>query len=331
MEDGMLGIFRRRLMLSLAAAPLVLAAIATTAGAQAYPTKPVRLVVPFAPGGRVEGIARLIADSLGKQLGQPFVVESRAGAGGSVGSDYVAKSSPDGYTLLLNSAGTHAILPSVDKKLPYDSVKDFTPIANLVEGFTFLGAHPSLGAKSVAELVQLAKAKPGTIGVATSGVGTYGHFAVELLKLAAGADLLHVPYRGSGPALNDLAAGHVPLMMAGELVELAKAKKITVLATTNERRWPEMPDVPTMAESGFPRFTLHSWIGLVGPAGMPREIVARLNDAIGKALTESRAAEQLQTLGVLASFSTPEQFAERIVQDRAAYAEIVRSAGLKFE
>jgi tripartite-type tricarboxylate transporter receptor subunit TctC len=237
----------------------------TGALAQAYPEKPVRIVVPFAPGGRVEGIARLLGQSLAAQLGQPFVVESRAGAGGAIGSDFVAKAPKDGYTLLLVSAGTHAILPNVDKALPYESVRDFTPIANLVEGFTFLGAHPSVGATTVAELVKLAKEKPGQIGFATSGIGTYGHFAGELLKISSGANLLHVPYKGSGPALNDLAAGHVPLMVAGELVELAKANKIRVLATTNERRWPELPDVPTMAEAGFPQFKLHSWIGLAGP------------------------------------------------------------------
>ena len=316
-----------------AASLAALAALASAGGAhaQAYPAKPVRIVVPFAPGGRVEGIARLLANSMGEQLGQPFVVESRAGAGGSVGSDFVAKSPADGYTLLLCSAGTHAILPNVDKKLPYDSVKDFTPIANLVEGFTFIGAHPSLGVDDIAGLVRLAKAKPGTIGFATSGVGTYGHFAGELLKISSGADLLHVPYRGSGPALNDLAAGHVPVMIAGELVELAKADKIKILATTNERRWLELPDAKTMKEQGYPQFTVHSWIGLVGPAGLAPDIVARLNGAAGKAMNDPKGQEQLAALGVLTSFTTPAGFAERIKADRDAYAAIVTSAQLKFE
>ena len=312
----------------------LLAALAGGAGdalAQAWPSKPGRIVVPFAPGGRVEGIARLLANSMGEQLGQPFVVESRAGAGGSVGSDFVAKSPPDGYVLLLASAGTHAILPNVDAKLPYDSVKDFTAIANLVEGFTFIGESLSVPATNLAELVRLAKEKPGTIGFATSGVGTYGHFAGELFKIASGADLLHVPYRGSGPALNDLAGGHVQLMIAGELVELAKAGKIRVLATTNERRWPELPDVPSLKELGYPQFTLHSWIGLVGPAGMPPDIVAKLNAAAGKAMTDPKAQEQLASLGVLTSFTSSAEFAERIRADRAAYAAIVREAKLRFE
>jgi tripartite-type tricarboxylate transporter receptor subunit TctC len=299
--------------------------------AQTYPAKPVRVVVPFAPGGRVEGIARLVANSLQEQLGQPFVVESRAGAGGGVGSDFVAKSPPDGYTLLLNSAGTHAILPNVDSKLPYDPVRDFTPIANLVEGFTFIGAHPSLGARTIADLVALGKARPGTIGFASSGVGTYGHFAGELFALVAGAKLLHVPYRGSGPALNDLSAGHVPLMVAGELVELGKANKIVVLATTNETRSPELPDVPTLKESGYPQFSLHSWIGLVGPANIPADVVAKLNAAVGKAINDPRALSQLRILGVVPSFSSAAGFQARIRADREGYAEIVKKAGLSFQ
>ncbi len=327
-------ISRKHFALALLAAALVTAPSALQSGAaqaQAYPTKPVRLVVPFAPGGRVEGIARLLAQSLQEQLGQPFVVESRAGAGGSVGSDFVAKAAGDGYTLLLASAGTHAILPNVDKKLPYDPVKNFTPIANLVEGFTFIGAHPSLPATTIPELVKLAREKPGTINFATSGVGTYGHFAGELLKIAAGADLKHVPSRGSGPAMNDLAAGHVQLMVAGELVELAKAGKIRVLATTNERRWYELPDVPSLKELGFPQFTVHSWIALLGPAGMPAAVTARLNAAAGKMLEDPKNLEQLKVLGVLPVFSTPEGLGKQIAADREAYAKVAATAGLKFD
>ena len=312
-------------------ASITLAGFAGEVLAQAYPAKPVRIVVPFAPGGRVDGIARLLANSMGEQLGQPFVVDNRAGAGGSIGSDHVAKSPPDGYTLLLASAGTHAILPNVDRKLPYDSVRDFTPIANLVEGFTFVAAHPSLNVTDVAGLVKLAKEKPGTYGFATSGVGTYGHFAGELLKMASGTDLVHIAYKGSGPALNDLSAGHVPLMVAGELVELAKAGRVRVLATTNERRSPELPDVKTMKEQGFPQFTVHSWIGLVGPAGLAPDTVAKLVAAAGKAMNDPKAQEQLGKLGVLISFTSPAAFAERIKADREAYAAIVTGAKLKFE
>lgn len=310
---------------------LALAGFARDTLAQAYPTKPVRIVVPFAPGGRVDVIARALGASMSAEFGQPFVVDNRAGAGGAIGADNVAKSPPDGYSLLLASAGTHAILPNVDRKLPYDSVKDFTPIANLVEGFTFIGAHPSLGITDIAGLVKLAKDKPGTLGFATSGVGTYGHFAGELLEISTGADLVHVAYKGSGPALNDIAAGHVPLMIAGELVELAKAGKVRILATTNQRRWPELPDAKTMLEQGFPQFTLDSWIGLVGPAGMPPDVVARLNAAAAKAMADPKVQEQLMKQGVLPSFTTSAVFAERIRSDRDAYAAIVAKAKLKFD
>lgn len=318
----------------LCAALMALASLVGIAGevaAQAWPAKTVRIIVPFAPGGRVDGLARLLANSMGEQLGQTFIVENRAGAGGAIGTDLVAKSPPDGYTLLLASAGTHSILPNVDKKLPYDSVKDFTPIANLVEGFTFIGANPSLNITDIAGLVKLAKEKPGFYGFATSGVGTYGHFAGELLKMSAGIDLIHVAYKGSGPALIDLSAGHVPLMVAGELVELSKAGKIRVLATTNERRSPELPDVKTLKEQGFPQFTLHSWIGLVGPAGMAPDVVAKLNAAASKALNDPKMEEPLGKLGVVTSFTTPAVFAERIKSDRDAYAAIVTKGKLQFQ
>lgn len=319
--------FNRTALVALA----MLVGVAGEALAQAYPAKTIRIIVPFAPGGRVDGIARILGNSMGEQFGQSVIVENRAGAGGAIGTDLVAKSAPDGYTLLLASAGTHSILPNVDKKLPYDSVKDFTPIANLVEGFTFIGANPSLNITDIAGLVKLAKEKPGFYGFATSGVGTYGHFAGELLKMSAGIDLIHVAYKGSGPALIDLSAGHVPLMVAGELVELSKAGKIRVLATTNERRPPELPDVKTLKEQGFPQFTLHSWIGLVGPAGMAPDIVARLNAAARKALNDPKMEEPLGKLGVVTSLTTPAAFAERIKSDRDAYAAIVAKGNLQFQ
>ena len=322
-----------RTMKALAGAVL-LAALASLAGealAQSYPTRAVRIIVPFAAGGRVDGLARIVANSLSEQLGQPFVVESRAGAGGSAGSDFVAKSAGDGYTLLLASAGTHAILPVIDRNLPYDPVRDFTPIANLVEGYTFIGAHPSLGATNLADLVRIARERPDSIGFATSGIGTYGHFAGELLKSSLGINLEHVPYRGSGPAMNDLIAGHVPLMIAGELVDLARAGRIRAIATTNERRSPELPDVPTIGESGMAPITVHSWIALVGPAGIPPEIVERINAAVGRAINDPRNLPQLQTLGVSPSFSTAAALGTRIATDRATYADIVRRANLRFE
>lgn len=303
---------------------------AGTAFSQAYPTKPVRMIVPFAPGGRVEVVARIIADALSKDLGQPFLVETRPGAGGSIGADFVAKSAPDGYTLLLSSAGVLSILPNVDKKLPYDSVKDFTPVAKLMDGFTYIGAYPGLGLKTIADLVAAAKAKPDTLGYASSGVGTYSHLAGELVKIASGAPIKHIPYKGSGPALNDIVAGHVALMIGGELGELAQAGKITILATTNEKRSPDFPNVPTMKESGFPQFVAHSWIGLVGPAGMDKAIVDKLNVTLAKVIADPAAQKKLIEQGGEPNYQSADVFAKQIKGDIDIYADIISKAGLKF-
>lgn len=302
-----------------------------TAAAQSYPTKPVRMIVPFAPGGRVEVVARILADALSKDLGQPFLVESRAGAGGSIGADFVAKSAPDGYTLLLSSAGVLSILPNVDKKLPYDSVKNFTPVAKVMDGFTYIGAYPGLGIKTIADLVAAAKAKPDTLGYASSGVGTYSHLAGELVKIAASAPIKHIPYKGSGPALNDIVAGHVALMIGGELGELAQAGKITMLATTNEQRSPDFPNVPTMKESGFPQFVAHSWIGVVGPAGMDKAIVDKLSATISKVLADPAAQKKLIEQGGQPNYQSADVFAKQISGDIKIYADIISKAGLKFD
>jgi len=299
--------------------------------AQSYPSKPVRMIVPFAPGGRVEAVARIIADALSKDLGQPFLVESRAGAGGAVGADFVAKASNDGHTLLLCSAGVLAILPNVDKKLPYDSVKDFTPVSRLIEGFTFIGTYPGLPIKSIAELVAAAKQKPNTLGYASSGIGTYSHLAGELVAIASGAPIKHIPYRGSGPALNDIVAGHVALMIGGELGDLAKAGKIRILATTNEKRSPEFPDVPTMKESGFPQFTAHSWIGLVGPARMSGAIAEKLNVTLARVMADPATQEKLRGLGGEPAYLAAAPFGQQIAADIGIYADIIAKAGLKFE
>jgi tripartite-type tricarboxylate transporter receptor subunit TctC len=304
---------------------------AGSAIAQSYPVKPVRMIVPFAPGGRVEAVARILADALSKDLGQPFLVESRAGAGGSIGADFVAKSAPDGHTLLLSSAGVLAILPNVDKKLPYDSVKDFTPVARLIEGFTYIGAYPGLPAKTIAEMVALAKAKPETLGYASSGIGTYSHLAGELVRIASGAPIKHIPYRGSGPALNDIVAGHVALMIGGELGDLAKAGKIRMLATTNEIRSPDFPDVPTMKESGFPQFVVNSWVGLAGPAGMDKAIGDKLNITLKRVVADPAVQEKLRTLGGEPAYLPAEPFGKLIKDEVGIYADIISKAGLKFD
>ena len=250
--------------------------------AQAYPNKPVRMVIPFAPGGRVDAEGRIVCDALSRDLGQACVVETRPGAGGAIGADYVAKSRPDGYTLLLASAGIMTILPNIEKKLGYDPQKDFTPISRLVVGFTYIGVNKDFKAKTIGELVQMAKEKPGTIGYATSGIGTYGHLAGELMAQVSAAPMVHVPYKGTGAAIADILAGHVPVMIAGELGDLTRDGGVRILATTNQTRPPDFPNVPTMRELGYPQFVADSWIGLFAAAGLDPAISAKLNLSIAR-------------------------------------------------
>ena len=317
--------------------PLILAlalAVGLGAGdamAQAWPNKPMRLIVPFAAGGRVDAVARLVCEALQKDLGQPCVVESKAGAGGAIGADFVARSPPDGYTLLLASAGVMAILHNVDKKLSYKPRRDFTVINRLVEGYTYIGVNKAFAAQSLPELVTMAKAKPGSIGYATSGVGTYGHLAGELFTLAAAAPMIHIPYKGTGAAIADIRAGHVPVMIAGELGDLAKDGSVRILATTNETRAPDFPNVPTMKELGFPQFVAHSWIGLFAPAGMEPTIVKQLNASVEKVLKDGPTQAKLRALGSEPSFMDGTEFAKRVGADIDIYADIISKAGLKFE
>jgi tripartite-type tricarboxylate transporter receptor subunit TctC len=289
------------------------------------------MVVPFAAGGPTDIVGRIIAEHMSRTLGQQIVIENAAGAAGTTGAGRVAKSAPDGYTLLLSSAGVLSILPNVDKKLPYDSVKNFTPVAKVMDGFTYIGAYPGLGIKTIADLVAAAKAKPDQLGYASSGVGTYSHLAGELVKIAAGAPIKHIPYKGSGPALNDIVAGHVALMIGGELGELAQAGKITMLATTNEQRSPDFPNVPTMKESGFPQFVAHSWIGVVGPAGMDKAIVDKLSATISKVLADPAAQKKLIEQGGQPNYQSADVFAKQISGDIKIYADIISKAGLKFD
>jgi tripartite-type tricarboxylate transporter receptor subunit TctC len=313
----------------LALATLLLAG--ADAFAQAWPSRPIHLVVPFAAGGRVDAIGRLICETLRKDLGQPCVVETRAGAGGAIGSTYVAKAAPDGYTLLMASAGIMAVLPNIDKKLSYDPQKDFTAISRVVEGFTFIGVNRDFAARSIGELIALAKQKPGTIGYATSGIGTYGHLAGELLSLSAGAPMVHVPYKGTGAAIADIRGGHVPVMIAGELGDIAKDGSVRILATTNESRSPDFPDVPTLKESGFPQFVAHSWIGLFGPAGLDPATTQRIGASVGQMLQDREVQDKLRTMGSLPSFAGGAAFSSQIGKDQGIYADIISKAGLKFE
>ena len=311
----------------------LIAALANMPGAiaQTYPNKPIHMVIPFAAGGRVDAVGRIICEALTRDMEQPCIVETRAGAGGAIGAEYVAKSRPDGYTLLLASAGIMSILPHVSKKLGYDPRKDFTPVSRLVVGYTYIGVNKDVKAKTLGELITLAREKPGTIGYATSGIGTYGHLAGELMAQAAAAPMVHVPYKGTGAAISDILAGHVPVMIAGELGDLTKDGGVRILATTNQTRPPDFPNVPTMKELGYPQFVADSWIGLFAAPGLDPAISAKLNASIAKTLKIPEIAAKIRGLGSEVAFAEGPALTRQVNTDLDIFGEIIRKAGLKFE
>jgi tripartite-type tricarboxylate transporter receptor subunit TctC len=316
------------------AVPLVvLAVIAATAGAQVYPTKPIRLVVPFPPGGTTDILAREVGQRLSLSLGQSVVVDNRPGAAGNIGSELVAKSAPDGYTLLMATVGTHAINPSLYAKLPYDHVKDFAPVILVASVPNVLEVTPSLPVYSVADLIKLAKEKPGQINFASSGSGTSIHLSGELFKTMAGVDMTHVPYKGSAPALADLIGGQVQVMfdnLPSSLPQI-KAGKLRAIAVTSAERAPALPNVPTIAESGLPGFEATSWFGLVAPAGTPPAIVVRINTDVNQWLQSSEAKEKLLAQGAVAAGGTPEQFAAYIHAETEKWARVVKASGARVD
>ena len=311
----------------------LLACLASAAWAQAYPNHPIRLVVPFPAGGTTDILARDAAPKLTEALGQSVVVDNRPGAGGNIGADLVAKSAPDGYTLLMGTVGTHAINPSLYAKMPYDHVKDFAPVVLVAGVPNVLVVNPSLPVNSVADLIKLAKSKPGAINFASSGNGTSIHLSGELFKTMAGVDMTHVPYKGSAPALTDLMGGQVQVMFDNlpSSLQQIKAGKLRAIAVTSAKRSPALPDVPTIAESGLPGFEASSWFGVLAPAGTPPAIVARLNAEINKWLQSPEGKEQLLGQGAQAAGGTPEQFAAHIRAETDKWAKVVKASGAKVD
>jgi tripartite-type tricarboxylate transporter receptor subunit TctC len=306
---------------------------AATSPAAEYPGKPIRMIVPFAPGGGVDFTARLVGQKLGAALGQTVVADNRAGAGGVIGTELAAKSAPDGYTLLLGSAGPLAILPGISARLPYDPLRDFAPVA-LASTLPFLlVVHPSLPAKSLAELIALAKARPGQLNYATAGNGSTTHLVIELFKSMAGIDIVHVPYKGAAPAVADLLAGQVQLM-AGDLSTLmpqVKAGKLRALAVTASKRSALAPDLPTVAEAGVDGFEASGWFGVLAPAATPRALVMRLNAAINAALGAADARERVNALGGDAAGGSPAEFGVRMRDDLAKWKRLITTLGLRDE
>ena len=331
--------FHRRTLLG-AAAAAVLAAAGPAAAQGAWPSKPVRIVVPFAPGGTTDILARAVAPELSKAFGQQFIVDNRAGAGGNVGAEIVARSTGDGYTLLMGTVGTHGINRALYPKLPYDPIKDFVPITLVaaVPNVMEMNADKAreLKINSVQDFIAYAKSHPGKLSMASSGSGTSIHLAGELFKTMSGSFMTHIPYRGSGPALLDLVAGNTDVMFDNlpSSMQQIKAGKLKPLAVTSAQRSPALPDVPTVEEAGGPAlkgYEASSWFGLLAPAGTPPEVVSRIQQEVAKSLATPAIKEKLQAQGALPSGNTPAEFAALIGKEHTKWAQVVKASGAKVD
>jgi tripartite-type tricarboxylate transporter receptor subunit TctC len=298
---------------------------------QAYPSRPVKVIVTFPPGGTPDIYGRVMASELQKRWGQPVIVENRTGAGGTIGTDAVAKSAPDGYTLLFAADATITLAPAVVAKLPYDPAKDLTPIVNVASGPFVLLANPSFPANTVQEFIALAKKEPGKIPYVSSGAGTQQHLAMETVRAMTGIDVIHVPYKGFGQGLADVMAGQVPLIFGGitASISLIKSGKVKGLAVTSPTRAKALPDVPSFAESGLPGFDIQAWYGFIGPARLPAEIVRKVNADSLAIIGRPDFRERLVRDGIEPVGNSPEAFAAQISADLERWAKVVRAAGVK--
>jgi tripartite-type tricarboxylate transporter receptor subunit TctC len=311
---------------------VALLALAGPAAAQSYPTKPLRVINPWTPGGPAEIVARPIMHKLSEALGQPVVIESRAGANGVIGSAIVARAPPDGYTLLFSHVGPIAISPAMQADMPYDSVKDFQPVTQFVSGPTVLVVRPDIPVKSVKELVEYAKANPGKVTYGSVGPGSTTHLAGEMLKMMTGADFVHVPYKGAAPVVNDLLGGQIAMAfinVSGALPQI-EAGKLRPIAVSTLKRSAVLPELPTVAET-LPGFEVNSWYGFMAPAGTPREIVDRLYSELAKIVKSPEITERLKQAGLDPEATTPEQHAAKIKDDIARWATLVKATGAKIE
>ncbi len=322
--------FKRRNLLVLALAGALPMAVL----AQAYPTKPVRLIVPFAPGGTTDIVARVVGDRLGRELGQPVIIENRAGGGGTIGADVVAKAAADGYTLGMATVSTMATNPATNPKMPYDSVKDLTPILNLVNVPNVMTVNPTkIPVKNMKEAIELFKKNPGKFSYASSGSGGISHLDGEAFKVMTGTFIVHIPYRGSGPALNDTIAGQVDAQFDNLPSSLPhiRSGKLRALAVMADKRVESLPDVPTFAEVGLKEVNNMAWYGLVGPANLPRDVVQKVQAAAVRTLADPDIRKRLADGGSFVDGGTPEQFAQLIQRELALRRDIVKKQNIKLD
>lgn len=307
--------------------------VAGSALAQAFPNKPLRLIVSFVPGGPTDIVARVVAGKMAEGLAQPVVVENRGGAGGTIGADAAAKSAPDGYTLLLGTISTLGVAPSVYPNLPYDPVKAFAPVSLLTNAYFVIGANAAAVPGGLREFIAQVKAQPAKFNFASNGAGNITHIAGELFNTIAGTRLTHIPYKGSAPAAVDVAAGraHVQFDVLTAFQQHIAAGNIKALAVAAPKRDPQLPNVPTTAEAGLPQFVLSAWFGLVTVAGTPEPVVRRLNAEVLKGLSTKEAGDTITKLGLEAAGGTPEQFAALIAQENTRWPAIVKAAGIKLD
>jgi tripartite-type tricarboxylate transporter receptor subunit TctC len=310
----------------------VLLAVSGFSIAQAYPAKPLRIIIPFPPGAATDISGRYIGQKLGEALGQQVIPDNRGGANGTIGLELTAKAPPDGYTLVVGQTGNLAISPGITK-VNYDPARDFAPITLLIASPHALAVHPSLPVRSFKDVVSLARANPGQLNYASTGSGSAGHLGMELLKKATRMDIVHVPYKGAAPGLADLAAGHVVLMFTSALstAQIQRAGRVKVLAVGSLQRSPSLPDVPTIAESGFPGFEVISWWGALVPAATPKDIVARLHGELVKAMTSPDAQNRIGALGADIKSSTPGEFAAYIRSEQAKWGQAIKDSGARVD
>jgi tripartite-type tricarboxylate transporter receptor subunit TctC len=309
----------------------LLGAYGMSAAAEQYPTKPIRLIVPFPPGGTTDTVARLMAQKIGEALGQQVVVDNRPGAGGTIGTELAARSPADGYTILMGSITTHAVNPALYSKLAFDPMKDFTPVSLIVSSPQLLAVHPSVPANTVKDFVALAKSKPGQLNYASAGAGTSPHLTFELFKSATGIDLVHIPYKGTGPAITELIGGQVQAMITGvvALMPHVKSGKLRGLGVTSAKRVAALPDLPTLQEAGLKDFEVSSWFGFFLPAGTPKPILDKLNAQVRKVLEMPDVQKRLVSQGAEPAGNSSAEFARYVRTEMQRWGKVVRSTGVR--